>query len=130
MISDSSRSGGTEVPGRERRRHPRAAADWPLTLELESGACQGRVRDVSRAGVCFYLDRPVPVWTVLGLRLELPAPGGVRRVAGTGAVVRCEAISDHVAHYEVAVFLHDMPEPDREALEAYVAANDADAPAR
>ena len=116
--------------GRERRAHPRATADWPLSIRMTSGKHAGvhtaRVRDLSRAGVCFYLEHPLPLMTVLEIVLELPtgAPGetnGKRSVRGTGAVVRCEPISAAMAHYEVAVFIQEMEEADRSALEAHVA---------
>jgi hypothetical protein len=58
----------------------------------------------------------------LRIELDLPVPDGIRRISGDGAVVRSERISKRVDHYEVAVFLHDMAEPDRETLEEYVSA--------
>jgi hypothetical protein len=61
--------------------------------------------------------------TLLQLELDLPAgTSGAKahKVRGAGAVVRCERISPGVEHYEVAVFLHDVSESDREALEAHV----------
>jgi hypothetical protein len=106
----------------ERRRYPRAIAEWPITIILEDGAHEARVRDVSRAGVCFFLDRALPMMTRLRIELDLPVPDGIRRISGDGAVVRSERISKRVDHYEVAVFLHDMAEPDRETLEEYVSA--------
>jgi hypothetical protein len=117
---------GSEGNGRERRAHPRATADWPLSIRMTSGAHAGvqtaRVRDLSRAGVCFYLENPLPLMTLLEIVLELPGEtnGGKRRVRGTGAVVRCEPISAAVAHYEVAVFIQEMEDGDRDALAAHV----------
>ena len=111
--------------GRERRRHPRAAGDWPLSIRLTAGSHAGlhtaRVRDISRAGVCFYMEHPIPLMTVLEVALELPVAGGVRRVHGEGAVVRCEPISASLAHYEVAVFIQHMADADRDAIAAHVA---------
>lgn len=107
--------------GAERRQWPRARADWPIRLALADGEYEARVRDVSRAGVCFFIDREVPVMTRMRIDLELPVPDGLRFVTGTGVVVRCERISRRIEHYEVAVFFHEMAEPDAEALAAYVA---------
>ena len=101
----------------ERRRWPRANADVAATVALEGSTNEARVRDISRAGVCFYLDRPIPLMTVLELRMNLPVEGGVRQVTGRGAVVRSEKISAHVEHYEIAIFLHEMAEPDRKCVE-------------
>lgn len=106
--------------GRERRRWTRTNADLPITLFLPSGRFQARVRDVSRAGVCFFLDRPLPLMTVLQMTLALRVPGGVRHVTGCGAVVRCERISKALDHWEIALFLHELSEHDRELIEEFV----------
>lgn len=110
--------------GRERRAHPRAEAQWPVDLLLADGPCKARLRDVSRSGVCFFVERPIALMALLQLELDLPAARGVpsRRLRGAGAVVRCERISPGVEHYEVAVFLHDITESDRAALDAHVRA--------
>lgn len=122
--------GGGEVRtesrgGRERRRWARANAELPITLFLPSGKFQARVRDVSRAGVCFFLDRPLPLMTVLQMTLALRVQGGVRHVTGCGAVVRCERISKAIDHWEIALFLHELAETDRELLEEFVRAQAA-----
>jgi hypothetical protein len=75
--------------------------------------------------VCFFLDRPVKLMTILSVELDLPVEDGVRHVRGQGAVVRCEKISDHLDHYEIALFLSDLAEPDRDAVESFVAASGA-----
>jgi hypothetical protein len=106
--------------GPERRRAPRAAADWAITVELDSGPCEARVRDISRSGLSFFVDRPIRVMTCLRLAIDLPVRHGGRRVYGTGAVVRCEKISARIDHYEVAVFLQEMAEPDRALVAEYV----------
>lgn len=112
------------LTGRERRAHPRAAADWPLEIALTSGPrpglVQARVRDVSRAGVSFYVDRPIAMMTMLELSLELPTAKGRARVRGKGAVVRCQRISAGVEHFEVAVYLHELSEADRRTIDEHV----------
>jgi hypothetical protein len=108
---------GSPRSGRERRQHPRAEAPWSVTLALDDGPHVARLRDISRAGLCFFLDRPIAPMTLLGVAFDLPGPHSVR---GKGAVVRCERISPGVEHYEVAVFLHDLAESDREAIDALV----------
>lgn len=105
----------------ERRRWTRARADWPISIELDDGRHEARVRDVSRSGVCFFLDRPVREMTLLRVEFELPVRGGVRRVGGSGVVVRCERIAAVVDHYEIAVFVQDMAPPDRDTIADYVA---------
>jgi len=112
------------LQGRERRAHPRAAANWPCEIALTSGphagVVQARLRDVSRAGMSFWVDWPVPMMTMLDLVLELPLASGPRRVRGKGAVVRCQRIGAGIEHYEIAVFLHDISESDRRTLDLHV----------
>ncbi len=131
MDSSSDRSYDARMPraqgeapraGGERRQHPRAEADWSVTVTLADGPHAARLRDVSRAGLCFFLDRPIAPMTLLAFALELPGSGRPRAVCGGGAVVRCERISPGVEHYEIAVFLHDISESDRAALDAHVRA--------
>lgn len=110
----------TSRPPSERRRWTRHEADLPVTLNLAGGRSEARLRDISRAGICFFLDRPIPLMTVLELSVSLPVAGGTRRIGGHGAVVRCEKIAKRVDHYEVAVFLHEMAESDRRVIEEFV----------
>jgi hypothetical protein len=112
--------GATEATGAERRRHQRARADWPITVVLDDGVHQAKIRDVSRGGVSFFLDRPIPEMTVLRVQFDIPVESGVRKIQGVGAVVRCERIARNLEHYEIAVFVQDMALPDRESLEGYV----------
>lgn len=112
--------------GRERRRHPRLAIDVPITLTLAEGNFEGRLRDVSEAGVCFFLDRRINEMTVLSMRLRLPDSPPVD---AAGVVVRCDALSKHVDHYEVAVFLNQVDPENKAKLLAFLEANAEDAEA-
>ena len=109
--------------GAERRAHPRAAAEWPITIALPEGYFEARLRDVSASGVCFHVDRPVAEMTVLRLQLDLGEPGEKQRVDGRGVVVRCRRISPAVDHYEVAVFFDQIEQRDRDLLERYCSPN-------
>ena len=119
MTSSAKHSQG----GRERRAHPRATCEGSLTLQLDDGAYRARLRDVSRSGICFYLDRPVAEMTVLAVRIELPARRGAEaeRIDANGVVVRCLPISKGVEHYEIAVFLNALADSQRERLDRFVA---------
>ena len=108
--------------GKEQRRWPRAATSLTITIALDGRKHSAKLRDLSRAGVCFYLDRRIPLMTVLELSLDLPTGGSTHKIRGSGAVVRCERISAGVEHYEVAVFLHDMADSDRALLDEHVRA--------
>jgi hypothetical protein len=107
--------------GRERRRWPRAKADWPISLDLPEGRYEARVRDISEAGVCFFLDRPLRLMTQLAVELELPSDGKPVAIRGTGIVVRCETIARAVDHYEIAVFMPELTELEKGAIRMFVA---------
>ena len=104
----------------ERRRWPRARAERPATVAIDGGAHEARVRDISAAGVCFFLDRPLPEMSRVRVQLELPVAGGTRVVSGLGAVVRCERIGMAIEHFEIAVYLQEVAEPDRLTIAEYV----------
>ena len=119
-------SHGKHAPGgRERRAHPRAICNGSITILLDNGSHRARLQDVSRAGICFYLDRPLAEMTVLAVHIDLPsgARGEPARIDGRGVVVRCQPIARAVDHYEIALFLNEMGEPQRAHLEAFVAAS-------
>jgi hypothetical protein len=116
-----------EPSGRERRAHPRASCTGSITIQLDDGAHRARLRDVSRAGICFFLDRPLAEMTLLSVRIDLPAqPAGVPvRIDGRGVVVRCLPLARGVEHYEIALFLNELGDAQRECLDEYVAAASA-----
>ena len=97
---------GEAPTGAERRRHPRAEADWTVEIALAGGTHRARLRDVSRIGLCFHIERAIPMMTVLQIALDLPVDGGVRRVSGNGAVVRCQRISPTLEHWDQAESLY------------------------
>ena len=109
--------------GRERRAHPRAVCDGSITIQLDDGAHRARLRDVSRAGICFYLDRPLAEMTILSVRIDLPrrAEGEPERIDGRGVVVRCLPLAKGVDHFEIALFLNELAESQRVRLDAFVA---------
>ncbi|MFT7668213.1 MAG: hypothetical protein ACI8X5_000902 [Planctomycetota bacterium] len=113
----------TEASGRERRQFPRAKADVPITLDLPEGRYEARVRDISQAGVCFFLDRPVNMMTQLKIELDLPHGGAHTVIRGTGIVVRSQNISDHLDHYEIAVFMPELTDAEKDAIAMFVEAH-------
>lgn len=111
--------------GRERRAHPRAICDGSITIQLDDGAHRARLRDVSRAGICFFLDRSLEEMTILSVHIELPARDAEEpaRIDGRGVVVRCLPIAQGVDHFEIALFLNELAEPHRARLDEFVSAS-------
>ncbi len=96
----------------------------------DGSTARARVRDVSKSGVCFFVERALPLMSVLSVALRLPDPpaplGGAAALEqgllrARGAVVRCQRISPSLEHFEVAVFLHEISAHDQARLERYVA---------
>ena len=118
--------------GPDRRKHPRADADFTLTLEGQPDRDDAiLVKDVSKAGVCCLLEEPIPVMTEVSMRLQIPSGyGAVSEVNCHGAVVRCAPLSASSRQkargeqcspaYEVAIFFLHMDSTDRETIDRYV----------
>ena len=118
--------------GPDRRKHPRAEADFTLTLDGHTDRDPAiLVKDVSKAGICCLLEEPISVMTEVSMRLQIPSDhGGLSEVNCHGAVVRCDPLSESSRQkardehgspaYEVAIFFLHMDETDRETIDHYV----------
>lgn len=101
----------------ERRRAPRALADFPIQLSPEQGATEARLKDLSTIGLCCTTPQEVPELSQVGIALQLP--NGHEQHQVIGAVVRCEA-EEEGDNYEVAVYFTEIGEDTKAALEAFV----------
>ncbi|RMH04003.1 MAG: PilZ domain-containing protein [Planctomycetota bacterium] len=108
-------------PARERRQHPRVRApELPLLLR-RGDAAPHRIRDLSRSGVAFYSEEPIPVMTQVRFAIEFPTAEGDSAFAeGDGVVVRCERLAGALGHYEVAVFFGELPREAAQLIQSYV----------
>lgn len=103
--------------GPERRQHPRAKTELPITIGAKDRRFAAQVQDLSRSGVSFTCPVAFTPMTVLRMDLELPGKDGAR-VRADGAVVRCvkSATGDH----SVAVFFTAIEDEDRAAITSFV----------
>lgn len=105
---------------RERRRAPRARADFPIRLTPQEGAAPARLKDLSTLGLCCTTAQEMPELTRVGIHLQLP--GTERPHTLEGAIVRCEpAAAEAEEGYEVAIYFTAVDEAAKAALRAYVA---------
>lgn len=118
----------------ERRKKPRAPANFDLHLEFPGQSGSARVRDISSSGVRCESERPVPMMTQVQMRIVLPggASDAPREIVCRGAVVRSEPITRSVsgaatvrsgAPFDIAIFFTEMRDSDREDVEAFVASS-------
>ena len=108
--------------GPERRAHPRARVEFPITIEAKDRRVAARVRDVSRSGIAFLSKIPFPEMTVL--RVDVAIPGAAKpMIRADGAVVRCEKDASGggaSGDYDVAIFFTAIGDDDREEIARYV----------
>lgn len=104
---------------KERRKAPRALADFPIQLNPAQGATPARLKDLSAIGLCCTTAQKVPEMAVVGIDLQLP--GESKRHSLQGAVVRCEAARAQKGSYELAVYFTQIDEKAKAAVAAFVA---------
>lgn len=104
----------------DRRRHPRAFADFEVAI----GDRLVTARDISRSGLRCVVDDPIREMTELAMTLQVPQPGRpTARVCCRGAVVRIDRTDD--GRFEIAVLFLELDDAGTDAIDAYVTAKAA-----
>ena len=65
----------TDISGRrthKRRKHPRAAVDWPVTVITQKATYQGKTVNISRGGALIYLAHSLDLNEHVRLAIEIP----------------------------------------------------------
>ena len=103
----------------ERRRAPRARADFPIDLWAD-GTVAARLENISTAGLCCVVGKAIPELSLARTTIELPAgqTPATRKYELEGAVVRCEPREE--GDYEVAIFFQFPPPEAQELITDYV----------
>lgn len=101
----------------ERRRAPRASADFPI--QIGSDGTSGRVKNVSESGLACLTPRPLDEMTQVRLRMQLPGEETEHTV--DGAIVWCsERAEESPPMFEVGVFFTAIEDDTRQALRSFV----------
>ena len=58
--------------GEEKRKHPRADVNWPMTMETPDGTIEAEVRNISVGGAFICCKKPLPVGKVFSLTMIGP----------------------------------------------------------
>ncbi|MEW6434550.1 MAG: PilZ domain-containing protein [Myxococcota bacterium] len=61
----------------QERRHPRVPVDFPVRLQTNGFRVSDRARDVSECGVGLSTTAPLPVMSLVTVRLEVPHDGPI-----------------------------------------------------
>lgn len=103
----------------DRRRAPRAQADFPIQISGKQSAKPAQLKDISEIGLCCTATERVDEMTLLAIDLQLPGSKGQHLVKG--AVVRCEPERQHKGSYEIAVYFTEIAPQTKLALKQLVA---------
>lgn len=104
-------------PRAERRRAPRALANFSIRFSSAPDAEPAAVRDISEIGLACLSPRAIPEMTLVGLDFTLPDSKLQHHV--TGAVVRCDPAARR-GQFDLAVYFTEVPEPTKRALRGFV----------
>lgn len=103
----------------ERRKHPRSRRGLKSKAAKADSGLINHVENISGSGVLCSMPKPVAEMTKMRIVLELPAPVE-REVEAEGIVVRCDAADRKGTEFSVAILYTNVSDADRDAIEAYV----------
>jgi uncharacterized protein (TIGR02266 family) len=58
--------------GKQRRKHPRANINWPVSMETSNGTIVAEVKDISLGGAFICCEQPLPLGEVFYLTMTGP----------------------------------------------------------
>ena len=111
--------------GVERRKYPRAKADFHAEIDNGFEAVRTKVDNISCSGIYCEVNKKVPLMTKLDLNMLIPTTfpsmGEFFRVHCSSVVVRTE-LSKHKGKYNIAVLFSDLSESAKNKLSSYIVA--------
>jgi uncharacterized protein (TIGR02266 family) len=67
--------------GEQRRKHPRANINWPVSMETSNGAIEAEVKNISLGGAFICCKKPLPIGEVFPLTMIGPNDEPVKATA-------------------------------------------------
>ena len=108
--------------GKEKRKHPRVKASFPLEFAEGERAAGCHVENISSSGACFSMDRPIPLYSKVKVAMSIPSLADEKqidkKIRCEGMVVRAEKSGLDTWH--IAVFFSVIDPVDREKITRYV----------
>ncbi len=106
---------------KERRLNPRLDHKLPVNLAVNGYDFSTSTRNISRVGAYCHLDKYVPPFTKISVKLSLPNKDEVHKntiVECKGVVVRSE---DEVnGGFNIAIFFNEMRNDQRKKIAQYI----------
>lgn len=103
----------------DRRRAPRAQADFPIQIAGKMAGQPAQLKDISEIGLCCNCRERIDEMTLLSIDLKLPGAQVQHKVKG--AVVRCEPLPRGKGSFELAVYFTEIAPQTKAALKQLVA---------
>lgn len=112
----------TKTAKAERRQHPRIIHKLPLKVVANGYDFATSTHDLSCVGAYCRIDKYVPPFTKVMVRLSLPITSNNtakdHRVECKGVIVRTEDEND--GGFNVAIFFNNITEPQKKIISQYV----------
>ncbi len=103
----------------EKRRAPRAIADFAISLTDRGESRAAHVRDISRSGLMCSYPEAIAEMTMVEIDLQIPGDDNAHKLKGS--VVWCaKRRGESPPLYDVGVFFDRLPRATQEALDRYV----------
>lgn len=106
------------IPPTERRRRPRALAEFVVTLRRAAGDLATTAKDVSELGIAVRSKTRLAMREPLELEIALPDAGVLPTVRGH--VIRCLPVDPTGREHYVAISFTDVPPKARAAIHMFV----------
>jgi len=107
--------------GKERRINPRLDHQLPIDLAIEGYDFSTSTRNISCVGAYFHLDKYMPPFTKIAVKLSLPH----KDKTGKNSIVECKGVvvrtDDEVnGGFNLAIFFNEMRNDQRKKIAQYI----------
>lgn len=106
---------------KERRLHPRLEQRLPIDLAVDGYDFSTSTRNISCVGAYCHLDKYMPPFTKISVKLCLPA----KERSGKSTIVECKGVvvrSEDETHggFNLAIFFNGMRDDQRKKIAQYI----------
>jgi hypothetical protein len=102
----------------ERRKHPRVTQRVPIALSANGYDFTTTTQNISCVGAYCHIDKYVPPFTKVLVKMDLPSVASNFNVECRGVVVRTE--DDRNSGFNVAIFFNEMKDLERKKISRYI----------
>ncbi len=102
----------------ERRQHPRIVQHLPLKIAANGYGFSTTTQNISCLGTYCHVDKYIPPFTKIMIRLSLPVKNNDGDVECKGVIVRSE--DETSGGFNIAIFFNDIKEPQRKIISQYI----------